>query len=249
MESGQSMSKEYVLSDEFFPWFTRRMRTRMLYIAVLIALIGTGASAYGIPWHSVGMPLGMRYLLLLGPTVLLLVIWLIQFPMLNRRQLESYKSYKIVIDGNTVSRTQDDHQDVVLERADIKKIEEREASGLIVFGQTRLSRIWIPLKMADYDGLKRELGALKPIDRMRGSLIDGVGGAKGLIGFILVSIFTIGVYIFTGNVGLESWLVVSMPIVIFFERRNPNISKRLIRSMWLGWAFLLILLLVRFRLV
>jgi hypothetical protein len=246
MSFKQTNDREYVLSDEFYPWFQSHLRRRMLYHMVSVVVLSMAFSALMVPWHSSHVPFPVKLLLLLLTPVLFLIVWGIQFPRGITRQIEAFRSYRILISQDKVSRIQESRPDIILSRDEVTKIEEKPGQGVLVSGVNKYKKIWIPERISNYDDLRRQLSYLMPISRnerstavLRSVLSTILNTVIVLLGLALMLIFIL----IGGMIGLDIFLIVYIPITYLSVYRNPNVSRQAHKAILYSWIVAVLTLL------
>jgi hypothetical protein len=161
----------------------------------------------------------------------------------STRQLdETFSSFRIILDGDTLIRRQSGLEDIAIQRNEVTAIYESPAGGLAVRTNVRSKFLGVPAFLERYEELRDHLSSWQPIIErrfpVRLATYGSTLGVLALFGTFLLSqgtavVVASGVLLFLG-------IVVSS----IYIRRSPHIEQRVKKQVW---AFVLVLLMIIVR--
>jgi tetratricopeptide (TPR) repeat protein len=223
------MSRTFQLSEEYF----KRLRKLTLTYTVPVLVIGIAAVVYFENSQDSGSPT-LRLPALLSTFVIAGISLYITL----RRQKKLWRTFRVTVDEDSVSRTQEAHTPVTIRATEIERIKESPGRGLTVLAQKRGTPLLIPDTLSDYDECRSLLSRWAPIETVRGPLNRAL---LLVIAFAIVGIFV--VFDRTKDPSLVVPFGVAVAALLIFShvklQRNPDIDRRTKRWSWIGLLLVL----------
>jgi tetratricopeptide (TPR) repeat protein len=223
------MSRTFHLSEEYF----KRLRKLTLTYTVPLLVIGAPAFMYFGNRRGSGSPT-----ILLPGLGFTAVITGISIYRAVRRQEKLWRTFRVTVDDDAVSRTQDAHTPMTIRAAEIERIKEGPKRGLTIVAQGRGTTLSIPDTLADYDECRALLARWAPIEIARGPLNRAV--------LLVISLAVMGVFVVfdrTKDPSIVVPLGVAVAAILVFGhvkmQRSPDIDKRTKRWSWVGLLLVL----------
>ncbi len=217
------MRHEHHLQDEFFPRFRRAflLRSTLIYLVLWFALFFVGGRSdarLGTTIFAVSLPL--------------LVITL-SLTIAYRRQVRSFRTYRVVWSPEGLVREQQGYDPVEIPAAAISRIREVPGRGLTVFGTGRQNQISAPSSLSDYEVLRVRLEEVRPIEVKKAHLLTTLSTPLAALAS--------GAAYATVLASESKWLVVGLgiPLVLLLVasmvqiRNSPHLERWLRRLAWL----------------
>jgi hypothetical protein len=225
------MQEEHRLKDEFFVRLRRAYFTRGVPIAVIAV--------------SLGLFLGLRQAgdWIIAAVMIVLFSVMIGFSVKKglQKQMEGFRTFRIVLDDDSITRLQDGLPDITIRGVEIRRIVEVAGNGIGVYGQGMLQQFNIPWEIEGFDRLRQRLEQWQPVVSKKPRSYS----TYLFFLVVLAPLAGIAVVETTKNKALILWVGIPVLVVYVFcgvvMFRSPNVDKRTRRAAWLMLLLVLIL--------
>ncbi|MFY9824289.1 MAG: hypothetical protein WAM82_23135 [Thermoanaerobaculia bacterium] len=225
------MQEEHRLKDEYFPRLRRAYFARGVPFAVVAV--------------SLGLFLGLRQS---GDWTIAAVMIVLFSGMIGvtvkkglQKQMDGFRTFRIVLDDDSITRIQDGLPDITLRGAEIRRIVEVTGRGIGVYGQGMLQQFNIPWEIEGFERLRQRLEQWQPVvskePKSYSTYLIALAVLAPLAGLVVVETAQSKAVIL--GVGIPVLVVYAFCGVVMF--RSPNVDKRSRKVAWLMLLLILVL--------
>lgn len=230
------MIREFALSEKFYMELRRRLLTQSVPLVILALAAGLYISNRA----------GSDWLVTAAAAVLLIPIMFVTFRRNIHLQRENWKTFRIVISDEGVTRVQRGHPDIVIAVREITRLKETLGYGLTVFSSEHHRRIFVPPLLQDYEECKNLLARWRPPELAHSTSAQAY--APVLAG--LATTIALGVVMVSSNpsivVPVGGLLLLGLLASLTYIQLSPHYERRIKR---LSWTVLLVLLPIAARIL
>ena len=194
-------------------------RRQVLVRGVLLGVVAISAGLYG------QLRPGASRIVLFGALLLIVPAAALGLYIGLRRQTKAYRSFRIVRDGDTVTRHIDGFEELTLRRSEVERLLVIPGEGLLLTTADRHRQLFVPDALDDYQGFVHAVSSWAPVEEQ---------ARRSLSQYLPLVIFAISAGLLAISLHAERFgvlapvnilLVTGLGTGLFYTFRSPHIAR------------------------
>jgi hypothetical protein len=218
--------KTYRLSPAYYTALKRRL---LLTAIPIISAAGAVGFIAGLLQGGTTLVNAALFAALTG------VFFIFTIPRSYIQQRNLAETYKLTVDGDTITRTQNGAQDISITRSGIARITETPDKGLGIIAINSKLRFGIPVTLEGYAELRKTLASWHQIQAVKPRGMHWQAAIVPLVAMALIGLFAVAIIssdktLVTATGGLA--LIVSVASALILVN-NPQVDAKTKSKLWL----------------